>query len=131
MWIDAFSRTLRLFKARTYFLAYYDHHPLAMAFRCFIVLLATILLGFHCTIGSPLTSNNALNTTIIGPALSHDMFRRAVSAPYVFAVFTDSSESNLYIYTSSDATNFSLLKGPAYTPPTELVRDPSIMLHTE
>ncbi|TFK38292.1 arabinosidase [Crucibulum laeve] len=59
------------------------------------------------------------------------MFKRAVSAPYVFTAFTGASESNLYVYTSSDATNFSLLKGPAYTPPTGLIRDPSVILHTD
>jgi len=56
---------------------------------------------------------------------------RAVSSPYVWTVFTDSSESNLYVYTSTDATNWSLLAGPTYTPPSGLVRDPSIMLHTD
>ncbi|KAF8997068.1 arabinosidase [Cyathus striatus] len=65
------------------------------------------------------------------PELSPKMFKRAVSAPYVFTAFTSASESNLYVYTSSDATNFSLLKGPAYTPPTGLIRDPSVILHTD
>jgi hypothetical protein len=59
------------------------------------------------------------------------MFKRAISAPYVFTAFTAASESNLYVYTSNDATTFSLLKGPAYTPPTGLIRDPSVMLHTD
>lgn len=73
------------------------------------------------------------NTTwgILGPSVSPQAVRRAVSAPYVFSAFTDASESNLYVYTSSDGTSFSLLKGPAYTPPTGLIRDPSIILHTD
>ncbi|KDQ31778.1 glycoside hydrolase family 43 protein [Pleurotus ostreatus PC15] len=72
-----------------------------------------------------------LNVTITGPAVSPEAFKRAVSAPYVFTAFTSVSESNLYVYTSSDATNFALLKGPAYTPPTGLIRDPSVILHTD
>ncbi|TEB40146.1 arabinosidase [Coprinellus micaceus] len=57
--------------------------------------------------------------------------KRAVSSPYVFTAFTSKSESNLYVYTSNDGTNFSLLKGPAYTPPSGLIRDPSVILHTD
>ncbi|KAF8916485.1 arabinosidase [Mucidula mucida] len=69
--------------------------------------------------------------SVIGPALSPELFSRAVSSQYVFTAFTSASESNLYVYTSNDATNFSLLKGPAYTPPTGLIRDPSVILHTD
>jgi hypothetical protein len=50
---------------------------------------------------------------------------------YVFTAFTNSSESNMYVYTSTDARDFSLLRGPAYTPPSGLIRDPSIMKHTD
>ncbi|KAF7426055.1 hypothetical protein PC9H_008420 [Pleurotus ostreatus] len=77
---------------------------------------------------SPLSTKNV---TITGPAVSPEAFKRAVSAPYVFTAFTSVSESNLYVYTSSDATNFALLKGPAYTPPAGLIRDPSVILHTD
>ncbi|KAH8828689.1 arabinosidase [Flagelloscypha sp. PMI_526] len=66
------------------------------------------------------------------PALPLHIFKqRAINAKYVFTAFTSTSESNLYTYTSSDGANFSLLKGPAYTPPTGLIRDPSVMLHTD
>ncbi|TFK73379.1 arabinosidase [Pluteus cervinus] len=75
------------------------------------------------------TAASPLNFT--GPAVSADAFKRAVSAPYVFTAFTSVSESNLYVYTSNDGTNFTLLKGPAYTPPSGLIRDPSLILHTE
>jgi hypothetical protein len=44
--------------------------------------------------------------------------------------FTNSSESNMYVYEAADATGFGLLKGPAYTPPSGLIRDPSIIKHT-
>ncbi|KAF5311549.1 hypothetical protein D9758_017934 [Tetrapyrgos nigripes] len=74
------------------------------------------------------TSSNISSTT---PALSPEAFKRAVSAPYVFTAFTDASESNLYVYTSQDGTNFNLLKGPAFTPPSGLIRDPSVILHSD
>ncbi|WP_326614951.1 glycoside hydrolase family 43 protein [Streptomyces scopuliridis] len=45
--------------------------------------------------------------------------------------FTNSSESNMYVYESADALTYRLLKGPAYTPPTGLIRDPSLIRHTD
>ncbi|WP_083886638.1 family 43 glycosylhydrolase [Actinoalloteichus spitiensis] len=48
---------------------------------------------------------------------------------YVFTAFTNDSESNMYVYESADATTFTLLHGPAYEPPTGLVRDPSVIRH--
>ncbi|KAF8880313.1 arabinosidase [Infundibulicybe gibba] len=93
------------------------------ALSCFAVLAA---LCFSWVSASPLS-----NLTIVGPHVSPESFKRAVSAPYVFTAFTAASESNLYVYTSNDGTNFSLLKGPAYTPPTGLIRDPSVILHTD
>ncbi|CAA7261215.1 unnamed protein product [Cyclocybe aegerita] len=71
------------------------------------------------------------NITSTTPALSPELFKRAVSAPYVFTAFTTASESNLFVYTSNDGTSFSLLKGPTYTPPSGLIRDPSVILHTD
>jgi hypothetical protein len=50
---------------------------------------------------------------------------------YTMTAFTYSSESNMYVYEAPDATAFRLLKGPAYTPPSGLVRDPSIFKHTD
>ncbi|KAJ3565160.1 hypothetical protein NP233_g7815 [Leucocoprinus birnbaumii] len=91
-----------------------------------LVTLAGALCGFAFAV--PTAPSNITSTT---PALSLEMFKRAVSAPYVFTAFTSASESNLYVYTSNDGTNFSLLKGPAYTPPTGLIRDPSVILHTD
>lgn len=88
-----------------------------------------LLLSFlSIATASPLSRRNA---TITGPGVSPEAFKRAVSAPYVFTAFTSVSESNLYVYTSTDATTFALLKGPAYTPPTGLIRDPSVILHSE
>lgn len=50
---------------------------------------------------------------------------------YTMTAFTNSSESNMYVYESSDATGYRLLRGPAFTPPSGLIRDPSIMRHTD
>src|SRR3712207_6636283 len=55
----------------------------------------------------------------------------AATTRYVFTAFTNSSESNMYVYTSTNARDFTLLRGPAYTPPSGLIRDPSIMRHTD
>ena len=50
---------------------------------------------------------------------------------YTMTAFTNSSESNMYVYEGPDATGFRLLRGPAYTPPSGLIRDPSIIRHTD
>jgi len=55
----------------------------------------------------------------------------ATSTLYTMTAFTNANESNMYVYQSGDALNYSLLKGPAYTPPSGLVRDPSIMKHSD
>ncbi|SJK98729.1 uncharacterized protein ARMOST_01998 [Armillaria ostoyae] len=68
---------------------------------------------------------------LIGPALSPEAFKHAVRSAYVFTSFTNPSETDLYVYTSDDGTNFNLLKGPAYTPVTGILRDPSVMRHID
>jgi hypothetical protein len=50
---------------------------------------------------------------------------------YTMTAFTNSSESNMYVYDAADATGYRLLRGPAYTPPSGLIRDPSIIRHTD
>jgi hypothetical protein len=50
---------------------------------------------------------------------------------YLMTAFTNSSESNMNVYDSSNATNYNLIKANAYTPPSGLVRDPSVMRHTD
>jgi hypothetical protein len=50
---------------------------------------------------------------------------------YVFTAFTNTSESNMYVYQSPNALDYTLIAGPAYTPPSELVRDPSVMKHSD
>jgi hypothetical protein len=71
-------------------------------------------------------------------ALDSDAASTGTAAPpagstsrYTMTAFTNSSESNMYVYDAPDATGFRLLRGPAYTPPSGLIRDPSIMRHTD
>lgn len=52
--------------------------------------------------------------------------------PYIFSCFNDSApSSDLIIYTSSDALNFTLLYDTKYVGPSGYLRDPSIMKHTD
>jgi hypothetical protein len=54
------------------------------------------------------------------------------SYPYIFSCFNDSApSSDLIIYTSNDALNFTLLYDTGYTGPSGYLRDPSIMKHTD
>ncbi|EEB91469.1 hypothetical protein MPER_10164 [Moniliophthora perniciosa FA553] len=95
-----------------------------------LLLFCVFLLSFaHYT--AALIVPSGFNASENVPALTIQEFKRAVSAPYVFTAFTSAAESNLYVYTSEDATNFNLLKGPTYTPPSGLIRDPSVILHSD
>nr|WP_201724531.1 family 43 glycosylhydrolase [Streptomyces antimycoticus] len=46
---------------------------------------------------------------------------------YLFTAFTNSGESNMYVYGSDDARDFWSVQDKAYTPPSGLVRDPSVI----
>ncbi|MGC5014181.1 glycoside hydrolase family 43 protein [Streptosporangium sp. DT93] len=50
---------------------------------------------------------------------------------YLMTAFTNSSESNMYVYDSPNASTFSLVRANAYTPPSGLIRDPSVLRHTD
>ena len=50
---------------------------------------------------------------------------------YLMTAFTRASQSNMNIYDSANGTNWNLIKANAYTPPSGLIRDPSIMRHTD
>ncbi|WP_347598554.1 glycoside hydrolase family 43 protein [Acrocarpospora sp. B8E8] len=50
---------------------------------------------------------------------------------YLMTAFTNSSESNMYVYDSFNATNYNLVRANAYTPPSGLIRDPSVIRHTD
>ncbi|MEV0250827.1 glycoside hydrolase family 43 protein [Nocardia sp. NPDC050712] len=51
------------------------------------------------------------------------------SMRYTMTAFTTGSEHDLYVYESSDATAFELVRGRAYRPPTGVMRDPSVFRH--
>ncbi len=71
-------------------------------------------------------AGTTLTAVTAGPASA------AGPAPhYLMTAFTNSSESNMYVYDSANATNYSLIRANAYTPPSGLIRDPSIMRHTD
>jgi hypothetical protein len=71
-----------------------------------------------------------LTTALAGPA-GADTPPPGQVTRYTMTAFTKTSESNMYVYDSPDATTYTLRKGPAYTPPTGLIRDPSIFKHTD
>src|SRR5436309_2520236 len=50
---------------------------------------------------------------------------------YTMTAFTSDSETDLYVYESSDAMTFELLKAQAYRPPSGLMRDPCMFRHTD
>ncbi|MCG8923003.1 glycoside hydrolase family 43 protein [Lentzea sp. CC55] len=50
---------------------------------------------------------------------------------YLMTAFTNSSESNMYVYDSANATSFTQVRANAYTPPSGLIRDPSVIRHTD
>jgi hypothetical protein len=57
----------------------------------------------------------------------------AAATRYVFAAFKGDSAENekLSIYTSSDGLNFALLSNTGYSGPTGVLRDPSLMKHSD
>ncbi|WP_433562971.1 hypothetical protein ACQP1O_36995 [Nocardia sp. CA-151230] len=57
--------------------------------------------------------------------------RAAATTRYTMTAFTNSSDTDLYVYESDDAANFTLLRAGAYRPAAGLVRDPSLLRHTD
>ena len=47
---------------------------------------------------------------------------QAHSSTYTMTAFTNKSESNMYVYESDNGTDYGLIKGPAFTPPTGTTR---------
>ncbi len=78
-----------------------------------------------------LWSITILMATFITHASSSQTAHASTSL-YTFTVFTNSSQSNMYVYQSNDGLNYyQASAGVAYTPPSGLVRDPSIMHYTD
>ncbi|MET8154079.1 glycoside hydrolase family 43 protein [Actinoplanes sp. NPDC049668] len=77
----------------------------------------------------------ALGGLLCGAALAVVPANTAAAAGpaphYLMTAFTNSSESNMYVYDSSNATDYSLIRANAFTPPSGLIRDPSVMRHTD
>ncbi|WP_407671649.1 glycoside hydrolase family protein [Nocardia aurantiaca] len=59
------------------------------------------------------------------------MARASAVTRYTMTAFTNGSDNDLYVYESEDATTFTLLRACAYRPPAGLVRDPSLLRHTD
>ena len=74
----------------------------------------------------------ALAVTVLSLVVPGPVAQAAGPVPhYLMTAFTNSSESNMYVYDSANATNFSLVRANAYTPPSGLIRDPSVIRHTD
>jgi hypothetical protein len=71
-------------------------------------------------------------TATLGIAVNPPAAHAAGPAPhYLMTAFTNNSESNMYVYDSANATSYNLVKASAYTPPSGLIRDPSVLRHTD
>ena len=74
----------------------------------------------------------ALALTGVGLVVAPPAAQAAGPVPhYLMTAFTNSSESNMYVYDSANATNFNLVRANAFTPPSGLIRDPSVLRHTD
>ena len=64
-----------------------------------------------------------------GPGVGIDPERTPTR--YTMTAFRADSDTTLAVYESVDGTEFTPVSEHAYTPPTGLVRDPSILRHTD
>ncbi|MFD6269613.1 glycoside hydrolase family protein [Nocardia asteroides] len=65
------------------------------------------------------------------PALGVGVDPGRVPVRYTMTAFRADSDTTLAVYESFDGTTFSAVNEDAYTPPTGLVRDPSVLRHTD
>ncbi|MGW8653990.1 hypothetical protein ACWGMO_31765, partial [Nocardia salmonicida] len=65
----------------------------------------------------------------LGPGVGIDPPRTPIR--YTMTAFRADSDTTLAVYESSDGTDFAPVSEHAFTPPTGLVRDPSVLLHTD
>src|SRR6478609_6771029 len=77
-------------------------------------------------------SSSLLGLSIVAAALTASSVGSAATR-YVFATFLgdDASKEKLSLYTSKNGTDFTLLANTGYADPTGVLRDPSIMKHTD
>jgi len=91
------------------------HIPSKARWRRYLAAAVTGLLA-----GAALTGLTGQPAAAVGP-----------TPHYLMTAFTNSSESNMYVYDSANATDYSLIRANAYTPPSGLIRDPSVIRHTD
>lgn len=77
------------------------------------------------TVGVPLTG--LLTATPSQAALPP----RGLTSRYTMTAFTYSGGATMHVYEAPDGTGFQPVASPAYAPPSGLLRDPSIMRHTD
>ncbi|MFI7130486.1 glycoside hydrolase family 43 protein [Nonomuraea sp. NPDC050153] len=73
----------------------------------------------------------ALLVAVAAVALAPPAHAVGPAPHYLMTAFTNSSESNMYVYDSANATAYNLIRANAYTPPSGLIRDPSVMRHAD
>src|SRR5690349_10561296 len=74
-------------------------------------------------------------TTENGPALAaHAAALKAAAQTgvlYTMTAFTNASQSNMAVFDSADGAHFTQRRANAFSPPGGLIRDPSVMKHTD
>jgi hypothetical protein len=74
----------------------------------------------------------ALISAFAIPNTPHPARSAVAVTRYTMTAFTNSSERDMYVYQSGNGRDFGPVgPGPAYTPPTGLVRDPSLMHYAD
>ncbi len=64
------------------------------------------------------------------PRASISTAHAAAPSLYTMTSFSNSSESNMYVYLSNNGLNFTRVgTAPAYTPPSGIIRDPSVTVY--
>ncbi|MFD3425864.1 glycoside hydrolase family protein [Nocardia fluminea] len=76
-----------------------------------------------------LATGTARAQSSLGPGVGVDPHRTPVR--YTMTAFRADSDTTLAVYESADGTDFTPVSEHAYTPPAGLVRDPSVLLHTD
>lgn len=73
----------------------------------------------------------AMTVVVASPGIATAEPSPASPFTYTMVGFSNTNARSMDVYQSSDGTNFQVLKKGAYSPPTGMVRDPSIFRHTD
>ncbi|MFD6391688.1 hypothetical protein [Nocardia sp. NPDC060259] len=76
-----------------------------------------------------LATGTARAQSALGPGVGADPDRAPIR--YTMTAFRADSDTTLAVYESTDGTDFTAVSEHAFTPPSGLVRDPSILLHSD